>query len=146
MRVLQIPSPRWTAYDAKLFDVEMPEGTALTVQGRVLHITHLVHAKWLTYGIEIEAQFARMFLSQPFSRGAAFWAALFLPSQRNPFRIRGRPAIYRLSGCRICDIDRKALQSGLSLARSGRFSNTVIHWIERAHGYLTHRSGLARYP
>ncbi|MFC3616110.1 DUF3604 domain-containing protein [Lutimaribacter marinistellae] len=34
VRVLQIPSPRWTAYDAVYFNVEMPEGTRMTVQDR----------------------------------------------------------------------------------------------------------------
>jgi hypothetical protein len=34
VRVLEIPTPRWTAYDAKFFDVEMPEGTPMTVQDR----------------------------------------------------------------------------------------------------------------
>jgi hypothetical protein len=34
VRVLQIPSPRWTAYDAVYFDIEMPEGTAMTVRDR----------------------------------------------------------------------------------------------------------------
>ncbi|EEX15345.1 conserved hypothetical protein [Citreicella sp. SE45] len=34
VRVLQIPSPRWTAYDAVYFNVEMPEGTAMMVQER----------------------------------------------------------------------------------------------------------------
>jgi hypothetical protein len=34
VRVLEIPTPRWTAYDAKFFDLEMPEGTVMTVQDR----------------------------------------------------------------------------------------------------------------
>ena len=34
VRVIQIPSPRWTAYDAAYFDIEMPEGTAMTVTDR----------------------------------------------------------------------------------------------------------------
>jgi hypothetical protein len=34
VRVLEIPTPRWTAYDAKFFDIEMPDGTPMTVQDR----------------------------------------------------------------------------------------------------------------
>ncbi|MEE9532965.1 MAG: DUF3604 domain-containing protein, partial [Acidimicrobiia bacterium] len=34
VRVLEIPTPRWTAYDAKFFNVEMPEGTVMELQDR----------------------------------------------------------------------------------------------------------------
>jgi hypothetical protein len=34
LRVIEMPKPRWTAHDAKFFNVKMPEGTAMTVQDR----------------------------------------------------------------------------------------------------------------
>jgi hypothetical protein len=34
VRVLEIWTPRWTAYDAKFFNVEMPEGTTMQLQDR----------------------------------------------------------------------------------------------------------------
>ena len=34
VRVIEIPKPRWTAYDAKFFKVKMPEGTKMVVQDR----------------------------------------------------------------------------------------------------------------
>jgi hypothetical protein len=34
VRVIEIPTPRWTAYDAKFFNVEMPEGTVMELQDR----------------------------------------------------------------------------------------------------------------
>jgi hypothetical protein len=34
VRVIEIPKPRWTAYDAKFFNVKMPEDVPMTVQDR----------------------------------------------------------------------------------------------------------------
>jgi hypothetical protein len=32
--VIEIPKPRWTAYDAMRFDVQMPEGVEMITQDR----------------------------------------------------------------------------------------------------------------
>jgi hypothetical protein len=34
VRVIEIPTPRWTAYDAKFFNVKMPKGTVMQLQDR----------------------------------------------------------------------------------------------------------------
>ena len=45
-RVLEIPTPRWTAYDAKRFNVKMPREVSMlmTTIERAVHLPDLVHA------------------------------------------------------------------------------------------------------
>jgi hypothetical protein len=32
VRVIEVPNPRWTAYDARFFNIDMPDNVAMTVQ------------------------------------------------------------------------------------------------------------------
>ena len=44
VRVIQIPSPRWTAYDRKRYGIKMSPEVPMTCHRSRLHLTHLVYA------------------------------------------------------------------------------------------------------
>ena len=50
VRVLEIPTPRWTAYDAVRFKVKMPKEVRMIYPGARLYVADLVHAGRLTAG------------------------------------------------------------------------------------------------
>ena len=44
-RVIEIPTPRWTAYDPVRFNVKMSPEVPMTQQERALDVADLVHAR-----------------------------------------------------------------------------------------------------
>ena len=72
-RVLEIPTPRWTAYDAAYFKVKMdanvPDGHA----GTRVHVAHLVHAALIAGGLML-----KRLLREPLAHFLAIGLLLFL--------------------------------------------------------------------
>ena len=47
VRVIEVPKPRWTAYDANVFKVKMPESVRMVVQDRAYTPPMWYTQEWL---------------------------------------------------------------------------------------------------
>ena len=81
VRVIQIPSPRWTAYDQKRYGIKMPDNVPMTVTDRAYTSPDLVHAGKVAHVANHMKQLIREPLVHFLLLGAAIFVAYSLVSK-----------------------------------------------------------------
>ena len=90
-RVIEIPTPRWTAYDAKRFGVKPLPGTTMTVTERGLHVADLVQSVTLFCSPTcLGGRKGGICVSKP-----TFYSTWIKVRDGSNFRIRGRQGCAR---------------------------------------------------
>ena len=118
VRVIQIPSPRWTAYDQKRYGIKMSDDVPMTVTDRAYTSPIWYYAGQLTEATDHMKRLIREPLLHFLLLGAAIFAAYSVVS-RGSSASAGRSSSRKASS-RRCGRASPARDNGSPPARSGR--------------------------